>query len=66
MPRQSGPPCLWRALDERDYLFNGFALAKVLRAKCLDEWCNSGLTLPKSLPKKGGGTVNRLATVYPP
>jgi len=42
---------LWRKL-EGHYLFNGFALAKVFRAKLLDALVRAGIDLPSSLPTK--------------
>jgi hypothetical protein len=42
---------LWHILEQR-YLFNGFALARVFRAKCLAALQRTGLMLPAALPKK--------------
>lgn len=45
------PTRLWRPLEGR-YLFNGFALAKVFRARALDALRRTGLILPATLPRK--------------
>ena len=42
---------LWRVI-KGNYLFNGFALAKVFRAKLLDSLVRHGIALPKVLPPK--------------
>lgn len=42
---------LWRTLDGR-YLFNGLALAKVFRAKCLQALQWARIVLPDQLPRK--------------
>lgn len=42
---------LWRTLDG-NYLFNGLALAKVFRAKCLAALNKAGVALPTQLPRK--------------
>lgn len=42
---------LWRPLQSK-YLFNGFALAKVFRAKFLDALTRIGIALPERLPNK--------------
>jgi len=45
------PMRLWRKLEGR-YLFNGFALAEVFRAKCIDALRRAGVSLPAMLPQK--------------
>lgn len=45
------PTRLWRTLEGR-YLFNGFAVAKVFRARCLEALRRAGLAVPAALPKK--------------
>jgi hypothetical protein len=42
---------LWRVI-KGNYLFNGFALAKVFRAKVLDALVRDGIELPASLPRQ--------------
>lgn len=42
---------LWRKLHGK-YLFNGFALAEVFRAKCLEALRSKGIELPDAIPRK--------------
>lgn len=45
------PTRLWRKLEGR-YLFNGFALATMFRAKCIDALRRAGVALSATVPKK--------------